>query len=139
MMLLLVWLILEASLVNCDGLSDKSTVIAVLGRDNASIPGCVSGSDYQCRLEELPQYLTNYSEVRLCSYEIQLKTVVTISKVSNVRVIGYDDAVVKCCSCTAAGLSFIGVDNLTLAHFKVNGCGHWIKWMWRYGNSNRTA
>lgn len=122
----MLWIIaLRLFLMACGGLSERSTVIAVLGTNGTAARSCINGSDYQYSLNELPAQLPSNTEVRLCAHHMPLETVVTISKASNITLVGYDsvDPIVKCLTNTSAGFSFTEIKNLTLKNFVIEECG----------------
>lgn len=114
-------------LLGINGFGDRH-IIAIYETENSTSPNCSKGSDFQCRINEIAHHVTIHSntELRLCSHKIVLETIINISNVSNITVVGYDNPVINCVNGTSAGLNFMKIVNLDLQNFTIERCSFLI-------------
>ena len=105
--------VIAVTVVSCNGKS----IIAVYDKESTS--NCFNGSDIHS-VDEMPSHFSDNTEVRLCSSQIRLKTVVNISNASNITMVGYDYPTVFCSDDLHGGFYFRGIRNLTHQTLKSN-------------------
>ena len=125
-MVLLLVLNLLLLVVSCVGA--RTTVIAVCTPSCSDVDSqCINGSDYQYRINDLPQVNINNTQIRICSSQIALSENISFSQVSNVTIVGYEYPQITCQNHSESGLNFVQVMNLELINFSVINCGFEVK------------
>ena len=100
-----------------------SLVIAIYDPKSDIDLHCINTSAYNYSIDNLPLFATDNTTIIICSNQLKLRQSIIISDVSDLLIVGYGHATIKCSkNNTRIGLSFIGVHNLELQDLTVEKC-----------------
>ena len=102
--------------------SESQKVIAVYNSSDEVNQDCIKGAELKYGIADLPSSFSSNTQLRICS-NLTLDRNITLSGLSNVAVVGYDNPVLRCLNGSEVGLIFADLHDLQLRNFAVDGCG----------------